>query len=70
MTRLNGPVRELSPCYGCKRPQKTSGCHGSCQEFKDWKGTVDQVNKARKDYEAKPPVVYTNLNFGKRKEIL
>lgn len=47
-----------------------SGCHGSCQEFKDWKGTVDQVNKARKDYEAKPPVVYTNLNFGKRKEIL
>lgn len=68
MPRIDGPVRDMSPCKGC--PEKQPGCHGDCQDYKDWKDVIAQVNKARKDYQAQPPVVYTKLKFGKRKEIL
>lgn len=67
MPRLDGLVRDMSPCKGCRK--RHTGCHGDCQDYMDWKETVRQVNKARKDYMEQPPVRYSDLKFGKRKEI-
>lgn len=67
MPRIDGPVRDVSPCKGCRK--RHTGCHGDCQDYMGWKETVRQVNKARKDYEAQPPVRYSDLKFGNRKEI-
>lgn len=51
---ITGPVREKSPCAGCQRPEKKSGCHDRCKEFKAWREKVDATNGKRKEYAERP----------------
>ena len=48
-TRIDSPTRELPPCKDC--PDRVPGCHGSCGRYKEWKQRLDELNKARKEYD-------------------
>lgn len=49
-----GPVREKPPFYGCRREEKTPGCHDHCGDYAAWKKDVDEVNRKRAEDKAKP----------------
>jgi hypothetical protein len=34
-----------NPCYGCVAPKRHIGCHGTCQEHKDWKAEWDKYQQ-------------------------
>ena len=46
--------RDPSPCKGCTRPEKRSGCHDRCKDYIEWKNCIRDVDKARREYLAKP----------------
>lgn len=48
--RITGPVRDMSPCNGCKRPWKKPGCHDTCPDFAPWKQKGEDVRQAREEY--------------------
>lgn len=48
------PVREKPPCYGCRREQKTPGCHDHCGDYAAWKKYKDEVNRKRAEEKAEP----------------
>jgi hypothetical protein len=48
-TRIDSPTRELPPCKDC--PDRIPGCHGSCDRYKEWKQRLDELNKARREYD-------------------
>lgn len=35
----------MSPCYGCGDRQE--GCHGSCELYKGWRETVEEIKAVR-----------------------
>ncbi len=37
--------------------------HDSCDGYKEWKRRLDEVNKRRKEYEAKPFVKYNPYDY-------
>ena len=49
-----GPVREKPPCYGCRREEKTPGCHDLCGDYAAWKKNKDEINRKRAEEKAKP----------------
>lgn len=59
--RLDNPIRDTPPCKGC--PDRRTACHDSCDGYKEWKRRLDEVNKRRKEYEAKPFVRYNPYNY-------
>lgn len=48
MPSIDGAVRDMSPCKGCK--DRIPGCHGKCDGFNEWRRKVDAANEARRKY--------------------
>lgn len=46
---IDSPTREKPPCKDC--PDRIPGCHGSCDRYKKWKERLEEVNKARREYD-------------------
>ena len=46
--------RDQSPCKDCTRPEKCPGCHDTCKDYRKWKKGIRDVDKARREYLAKP----------------
>ena len=38
-----------SPCRGCE--SRCEGCHGQCEQYASWKEFMNEMHKARKQYE-------------------
>jgi predicted ATP-dependent serine protease len=51
----------MSPCKDCK--DRHEACWGKCEKYKAWKTRLDEVNKRRKEYEAKPFVKYNPYDY-------
>lgn len=51
MSRPDPVTREMPPCKGCK--DRTPGCHDNCKRYSEWKTGIEQIKKARKEYEKK-----------------
>ena len=49
MSRPDSTTREMSPCKDC--PDRYTTCHGSCDRYKGWKQRLDELNKARREYD-------------------
>ena len=61
---MSGPdpvTREMSPCKGCT--ERHEACWGKCEKYKAWKSQLDEVNKRRKVYDAKPFVQYNPFDY-------
>lgn len=54
-------TREKPPCKDCV--DRHEACWGNCENYKAWKSQLDEVNKRRKKYEAKPFVKYNPYNY-------
>lgn len=67
MGRINGPCRDVSPCKGCDRPQKKSGCHDHCQSYQAWRESKDAVNHNRIEYIKAPTAKFANMAKAGRK---
>ena len=61
MSRPDPVTREMPPCKGCS--DRYTACHDKCEKYKAWKSQLDEVNKRRKEYEAKPFVKYNPYNY-------
>ena len=61
MSRPDPVTREISPCKDCKK--RHEACWGKCEKYKAWKSRLDEVNKRRKEYEARPFVQYNPYNY-------
>ena len=61
MSRPDPVTREMSPCKDCT--ERNEACCGKCEKYKEWKSWLDEVNKRRKEYEAKPFVKYNPYNY-------
>ena len=59
--RPGRPIRDTPPCKDCT--DRHTACHDSCGGYKEWKRRLDEVNKRRKEYEAKPFVKYNPYNY-------
>ena len=59
--RLDSPIRDKSPCKDCI--DRHEACWGKCEKYKSWKSQLDEVNKRRKEYEAKPFVKYNPYDY-------
>lgn len=46
--RLDGPIRDISPCKDC--PDRHPGCHDKCPGYAEWKSKLEKVNSERKKY--------------------
>lgn len=66
MNKLTGPVRNVSPCKGCDRPDKKPGCHGNCEPYDKWRADVAETNRKRVEYRDAPRPAYRDPNTGKR----
>ena len=58
---IDSAIRETPPCKGCK--ERHEACWGKCEKYKEWKSRLDEVNKRRKEYEAKPFVKYNPFDY-------
>ena len=58
---IDSPTREKPPCQYCA--DRHEACWGKCEKYKAWKSRLDEVNKRRKEYEAKPFVQYNPFNY-------
>ena len=47
--RLDSPIRDNPPCKDCT--DRNTACHGSCDRYKEWKLRLDELNKARREYD-------------------
>ena len=61
MSRPDPVTREMSPCNDCT--DRHESCWGKCEKYKSWKSRLDEVNKRRKEYEAKPFVKYNPYDY-------
>lgn len=61
MSRTDSPTRENPPCKDCADRHEV--CWGKCEKYKAWKQRLDEVNKRRKEYEARPFVQYNPYNY-------
>lgn len=61
MSRPDPVTREMSPCKDCS--DRHEACWGKCEKYKAWKSRLDEVNKRRKEYEAKPFVQYNPFDY-------
>jgi hypothetical protein len=61
MSRPDPVTREVPPCKGCA--ERFTACHDKCEKYKSWKSRLDEVNKRRKEYEAKPFVQYNPYDY-------
>ena len=59
--RLDSPIRDKPPCKDCT--DRNEACWGKCEKYKAWKSRLDEVNKRRKEYEAKPFVKYNPYDY-------
>ena len=58
---IDSPIRDKPPCKGCV--ERHEACWGKCEKYKAWKSRLDEVNKRRKEYEAKPFVQYNPFDY-------
>ena len=42
-------TREMPPCKGCT--ERFTACHDKCERYKEWKQRLDELNKARREYD-------------------
>ena len=61
MSRPDPVTREVPPCKGCA--ERFTACHDKCEKYKAWKSRLDEINKRRKEYEAKPFVKYNPYDY-------
>lgn len=61
MSKPDPVTREMAPCKDCK--DRHEACWGKCEKYKAWKSRLDEVNKRRKEYEAKPFVQYNPFDY-------
>lgn len=61
MSRPDPVTREMSPCKDCA--DRREACWGKCEKYKAWKSRLDEVNKRRKEYDAKPFVKYNPYDY-------
>ena len=61
MSRPDPVIREMSPCKGCT--ERHEACWGKCEKYKAWKSRLDEVNKKRKEYDAKPFVQFNPFDY-------
>ena len=61
MSSTNPVTREVSPCKGCT--DRFTACHDKCEKYKAWKSRLGEVNKRRKEYDAKPFVQYNPFDY-------
>ena len=61
MSKPDPVTREMSPCKDCT--ERYEACWGKCEKYKSWKSRLDEVNKRRKEYEAKPFVQYNPYDY-------
>lgn len=47
---LDRQIRDKSPCKDCT--DRHTACHGSCDRYKEWKLRLDELNKARREYDS------------------
>ena len=52
MPKIDSPVRDMAPCWGCQ--EREPGCHDRCDAFKEWRKIVDAANEARRAYRDRP----------------
>ena len=72
MSRADPVTREMPPCNGCTERCVTESfnCHSRCPKdergepgYAAWKNRLEEVNKRRKEYEAKPFVQYNPFDY-------
>ena len=72
MSRPDPVTREKPPCKGCTERCviESFNCHDRCPKdergelgYKAWKSRLDEINKRRKEYEAKPFVQYNPFDY-------
>ena len=72
MSRPDPVTREMPPCKDCTERCVTESfnCHDRCPKdergelgYKSWKSRLDEINKRRKEYEAKPFVKYNPYDY-------
>ena len=61
MSRPDPVTREMSPCKDCA--DRHEACWSKCEKYKAWKSRLDEVNKRRKEYDAKPFVKYNPYDY-------
>ena len=61
MSRPDPVTREMSPCKDCT--ERYEACWGKCEKYKAWKSRLEEINKRRKEYEAKPFVQYNPFDY-------
>lgn len=68
MSRPDPVTREMSPCNGCA--ERFPARHGRCPKdergetgYQAWRNRLDELNKRRKEYEAKPFVQYNPFDY-------
>ena len=68
MSRPNPVTREASPCKDCT--ERFTACHDRCPKdergehgYRAWKSQLDELNKRRKEYDAKPFVQYNPFDY-------
>ena len=69
---IDSPIRDKPPCKDCAERcvTETFNCHDRCPKdqrgefgYMAWKTCLDELNKRRKEYEAKPFVKYNPFNY-------
>ena len=40
-------IRMEAPCKGCVEPKRHMGCHGTCQEYVEWRKERDDLLKQK-----------------------
>ena len=61
MSRPDPVTREKPPCKDCA--DRHEACWGKCEKYKAWKSRLDELNKRRKEYDAKPFVQYNPFDY-------
>ena len=68
MSRPDPVTREMPPCKDCT--ERFTACHDRCPKdergelgYKAWKSRLDEINKRRKAYEAKPFIKYNPYDY-------
>lgn len=61
MSRPDPVTREISPCKGCA--DRHEACWGKCEKYKAWKEKLNEINRRRKEYEARPFIHYNPFDY-------
>lgn len=61
MSRPDPVTREISPCKGCA--DRHEACWGKCEKYKAWKEKLNEINRRRKEYEARPFIQYNPFDY-------